>query len=108
MGWTGLYRRDIKTISDRRRVLLDELNQDNNIIDISNKGNTFYVAYKTKDNDVSALVVLTSKNKDEFLYKVIGESCMPYQFDCPKRILKLLTPTNNDYANQWRNKCLEN
>ena len=107
MGWTGIYRRNIKSIADRRSVLLEELNQEDRVLDISNKGNTFYIAYKQNDNSVCALVVLTEKNKDEFLYKVMGESCMPYKFDCPKRILNLLTPTDNEYSNQWRKECLK-
>jgi hypothetical protein len=32
----------------------------------------------------------------------------PFQYDCPERILKLLTPTSNEYAQNWRNKCWEN
>ncbi|MDN5375448.1 MAG: hypothetical protein PWQ39_488 [Thermacetogenium sp.] len=31
----------------------------------------------------------------------------PYCYDCPERILKLLTPTENEWANEWRRKCWE-
>ncbi|MDO5332206.1 MAG: hypothetical protein Q4E99_05950, partial [Bacillota bacterium] len=31
----------------------------------------------------------------------------PYCYDCPKAILKLLTPTDSEWANEWRRKCFE-
>ena len=31
----------------------------------------------------------------------------PCYYDCPKSILDLLSPTNNEYANNWRAKCRE-
>ena len=31
----------------------------------------------------------------------------PYHYECPKSILKLLTPTDNELANEWREKCYE-
>ena len=107
MGWTGIYKKNVKSASDRKRILLDELNQENKIIDIANKGNTFYIAYKVNENEIYALVILTEYRQNEFLYKVMGEDVMPYQFECPKRILNKLTPTNNEYANKWREKCNE-
>jgi len=36
------------------------------------------------------------------------ETMGPYQYDCPERILKLLTPTDNEYALKWRERCWEN
>jgi hypothetical protein len=108
MGWTGTYDRSIKTIQDRKRFILNEFNQENRIIDIAYKGTTFYCAYKQNDNQVIGLVILTEKNGDEFLYKEMTENSMPYKFDCPKRIINKLTPTDNELANTWRKKCLEN
>ena len=29
----------------------------------------------------------------------------PYSFDCPVGILDLLSPTDNELANEWREKC---
>lgn len=30
----------------------------------------------------------------------------PGYYNCPQQILSLLSPTENDYANNWREKCL--
>ena len=40
-------------------------------------------------------------------YKDMEESEGPYYYNCPERILKLLTPTSNEYALRWRKKCWE-
>ena len=37
----------------------------------------------------------------------MDETCGPYQYDCPESILKLLTPTESKWANEWRAKCRE-
>lgn len=29
----------------------------------------------------------------------------PYEDDCPRSILDLLSPTDNEYANAWRARC---
>lgn len=40
-----------------------------------------------------------------FGYKDMSESMGPCERDCPEAILDLLTPTENDYARQWRVNC---
>lgn len=35
----------------------------------------------------------------------MDESMGPYEDNCPKRILELLTPTDNKNANDWRERC---
>lgn len=57
---------------------------------------------------VWAMVVKMEKQKDEFLYKDMGETMGPAYTDCPPNILKLLTPTTNEYALQWRKSCFAN
>jgi hypothetical protein len=36
----------------------------------------------------------------------LGENAGPYSDDCPEKILRLLPPTNNEYALNWRRRCL--
>ena len=43
-----------------------------------------------------------------FGYKDMEESMGPYECDCPEPILDLLTPTDREYAVQWRARCREN
>lgn len=83
-------------------------------------GSTYYAAvkvttYATEINpekvQVIAAVVLTavdSKSYYNFSYKDMDETVGPYKYDCPKSILDLLTPIENEWANNWRNKCYEN
>lgn len=42
-----------------------------------------------------------------FGYKDMDETCGPYAWRCPERILGLLTETDSEYANNWRAKCRE-
>ena len=82
-------------------------------------GSTYYAAIKRtkfateteiETSEVFAVIVLTSvNNKDyyNFAYKDMDETMGPYQYNCPKSILDLLPPTDNEYAIAWRNKCYE-
>ena len=59
---------------------------------------------------VFAAIFLTStdtKDYCNFSYKDMDETMGPYKYDCPKGILDLLTPTDNECANNWRAKCRE-
>lgn len=83
-------------------------------------GSTYYAAVKRTKfatetepemSSVFAAICLTSTNMKKyynFAYKDMDESCGPYQYDCPKGILNLLTPTESEFANEWRKACYEN
>ena len=43
-----------------------------------------------------------------FGYKDMEESMGPCECDCPEPVLDLLTPTDREYAVQWRVRCREN
>lgn len=43
-----------------------------------------------------------------FGYKDVDEEMGPIHANCPERILRLLTPTENENARQWRQECWEN
>ena len=58
-----------------------------------------------------AAIFLTStdmKDHFNFSYKDMDETVGPYKCDCPKGILDLLSPTESEWANEWRQKCYEN
>lgn len=42
---------------------------------------------------------------ENFCYKDMDESMGPCYYNCPERILKLLTPTEHAYAVKWREEC---
>lgn len=57
-----------------------------------------------------AAVFLTQtdmKDYYNFYYKDMDETVLPGCYDCPKGILDLLSPTDHEYALQWRAKCRE-
>lgn len=49
--------------------------------------------------------VCEHRGMEWFNYLVIGEEDAPRYFDCPRRILNVLTPTKNLNAQEWRTKC---
>lgn len=60
---------------------------------------------------IFASVIRTSVNHKDyynFSYKDMDETEGPCFYDCPMSIINLLSPTENDYANAWRRKCIEN
>lgn len=74
-------------------------------------GNYIYVDIPAAEQEVIAVVFLTStdvKDYFNFSYKDMSETMGPYERDCPKGILDLLTPTENELAKEWRKDCYEN
>lgn len=75
-------------------------------------GSTYYAAVQTSmydiPVDICAVIVLTKtdcKSDWNFGCKSMDETMLPYYFSCPNSILKLLTPTTNEYALKWRESC---
>jgi hypothetical protein len=79
------------------------------IIESATVGSVFYAAVKTAlTQEVWGLVVIfkyDSKDYFNFTFKEMSDDMGPYYYDCPKRVLDKLTPTDNRFANDWREKC---
>ena len=78
---------------------------------------TFYAAVEQINKETgkrtvwAAIVLVRHYPKDpryNISWKDMDEGCGPYETNCPERILKLLTPTDNDYALGWRAACWGN
>jgi hypothetical protein len=77
------------------------------------KFRTYYGAVEkteiaTGNKTVFAVIILLNYYKDgyeNFGYKDMSEDMGPVESQCPERILKLLTPTTSQYANEWRQRC---
>ena len=72
------------------------------------QGHSVYENIPDEQQEVWAAVMLTQTDKNDyynFAYKDMSESMGPCYYDCPLSILKLLSPTDNEYALSWRNKC---
>lgn len=121
MGWIGT---SAFTDSDRCSEILHHCGKReetesmiSQIIKVSAVGTTVYAAMEDIEKEsgkrtVSAVVFPTAfetiNGCHDFYYKWIGESAGPNENECPACILKLLTPTDSEWANHWRKECWEN
>ena len=117
MGWT-FYEKPLNVKADLDRSLTWESETGKRrVLDSAIVNRTEYYAaveYVTPEGErhVWAAVFLLKfhpKARDgyTFGYKDMDETCGPYAWRCPVRILDLLTETDNEYANSWRLKCRE-
>ncbi len=120
MGWTSTYKSKYEKTKDyleRELFQWDNKEYEYKSLDGGlSHYSTYYgaiekVSKKTGEREVFAVVVLVrfSRNKEfNFSYKALDEGMGPVEAHCPERILKLLTPTNNKNANDWRKACWDN
>lgn len=121
MGWTSIsvhelnYNFQTKKY-DRKSWLDNNYNSETKdykweVLKSSMVGTTWYGAIKRTKKATNEIIVfgetiLTAIDHGEFFYKEVSESMGPYTIDCPLNILKLLTPTDDPYSLQWRDKCV--
>jgi hypothetical protein len=107
MGWITYHRPAGQT--DREHFTAELINpNEREILDCATVKNVFYAAVQDKkDGQVWALVVLIQRTRgyQNFGYKDMDETVGPCYYDCPARILDLLTDTESEYAKQWRESC---
>ena len=86
---------------------------ENAVVRSSMVGTTYYAAirrtyYDGRPAQVWGAVALTcgrGRDGTEWGYKLMDETQGPSEDDCPASILRLLTPIDSDYANDWRRRC---
>lgn len=122
MGWVSyhatFYKKgaiDRKAECDNEMTATSENGTKWEVLKSAMRGSTYYAAVKRTNPDGSSyvfgVVCLTSvdrKDYDNFAYKDMDETMGSYKYDCPLSILDLLSPTDNEYALEWRKKCREN
>lgn len=120
MGWTcthkGSHESAADYIKDHVLVWKSETHNyrvlDGGVV----KFRTYYGAVEkveiaTNKRQVFAVIILLSYKKNDyynFCYKDMSEDMGPCESECPERILKLLTRTESEYANEWRERCWAN
>lgn len=109
MGWSSIPVGEKLSSREVRETLLREFtwkNDSHKVIDIGSSGSDYYLAIEEQSTkNVFAAVVLTIQKDGWLSYKPMDEFMGPYSYGCPKRILQKLTPTDNKFANTWREKC---
>lgn len=110
MGWVSYHR--AKGETDRAHFERELLrNPDYEIVQCASKNRVFYAAVRTiSTGEVWALVVLMqwTRGQFNFAYKDLDETMGPAAADAPAAVLDALTPTDHDYAVEWRERCRAN
>lgn len=110
MGWTGTYKEKGESYDDFFNA---EYGNESHHVWIGKgfaKNGAYYRAMKnTETGEIFAVIILlqhgSQSDRTNFFYKTMDETEGPYNYDCPKRILDILTPTDDEFAIQWRIKC---
>jgi hypothetical protein len=71
-------------------------------------GSPVYVKIPDIERETWAAVFLTKTDARDyynFCYKDMSEDMGPAEASCPASILRLLSPTDSEWANEWREKC---
>jgi len=123
MGWTGKglwfceFNRNGSV--NKKRTMDRELESwGTTVVKSVMSGGNWYGVVREKDGRAWLLVCLIhiERQRDEFMYKDMTDTCGPYERDCPKAILDLadeLCPCTDEYdhsgyARKWREDCREN
>lgn len=104
--WNGVKVVEWDSAKQRSHVTSDYYQ----VVKSSMVGTTYYAAIARQDvkgnvKKIFAVIALTSMADAEFSFKEMQETEMPFAFDCPKTILKQLTPTTNKNSLKWRKRC---
>lgn len=101
MGWSGDYCPNYK---ERKKEV--ERHFTDGVLRRSWVGNTMYYAHRSRlDGKIYAGVVITRYEDGWIWSKEIHETMGPGPDDCPKTILAMLDPTDDEYAVDWRKRC---
>lgn len=125
MGWTGIHASHYKNGTVDRKAECDDLFKTGmnvmkthmlTLLKSAMVGSVSYAAIERKslsdstDREVYAVICLTHVDINDhfnFKHKGMSEDCGSYESKCPMSILKLLTPTEDGSAVEWRKRCYE-
>ena len=97
MGWTGHY-----TNRPSEEVIREELSYGGYNTIVANRGARYWVL--ERDGERFAVVVLVNRRDGMVYTKVMTEDMGPYECAFPLSFLDLLSPTDNEYALNWRER----
>jgi hypothetical protein len=100
MGISYQHKRQRNTLE----ILRSELSSDCEIVASCIRSDCAYLAIKRGDM-VMGSVTRLYRSKHELGIKWIDEDMGPYYYECPRRVLDCLTPTECARARNWRASC---
>jgi hypothetical protein len=100
MGISYQHKRQRNTLE----ILRSELSSDCEIVASCIRADCAYLAIKRGDMVIGSVARLY-RSRNELGIKWIDEDMGPYYHECPRRVLDCLTPTDSDYAKNWRASC---
>lgn len=101
MGWDGMY----CSYKDRKKVVEQHLELPLIAVKKAWVGNNLYYAFKAQNGKIHGCVAITKYRDGEVLVKDMTEDMGPGYYDCPASILKILSPTDDVFAKEWRERC---
>lgn len=118
MGWTWYHASEytksgrVSPSREIRKAIKDGIGERQHVITDAFVKGVYYAAVLDEcDGTVWCCICMTSTTTTDYFnfgYKDMDEFMGPYNYDCPDRILDLLSPTDSEWANEWRRKCREN
>lgn len=109
MGWD--YHHEVAPYN-RRTICRSNIGNGYEVVKDAVVGTTYYAAVKSpRDSKVGAVIILTKIDRNgycNFGMKWLGEEDGPFKCECPKSVLDALSPTDNESAIEWREKCRAN
>lgn len=105
MGWTGFYPRQ----GWSERSEMEHLHEPHKLLKLQKVGTVWFSAFELASEPGTIIigVILTQRNKGEFMYKTMDELMgpAPHYCRCPNSILKLATEPKNEHAALFRERC---
>lgn len=104
MGWTSA--RHWNSMS-KKEIFTEETGiPKERILKFETQGNTCYIAAQHIEGYIFGCVALFRKMDGDMGIKVISEDMGPCYYGTSPKLIGLLSPTDNKWANEWRQKCL--
>lgn len=115
MGWTGIPLSNIggkATTANLKKYFEEqfEVEKHFSLKYFAKKGNALYMAIERKMDSstvVYAQIVKIAVEDGWFEYKEFTEFSGPFFYDAPAKLLKMLSPTDDETALSWRKECKE-
>ena len=100
MGWDGIQG---KFPGVKKFIETEATGSEYDVVAHALKGNNLWAVIQHKTSgERSAILFLLRRYVNEYDYKAMDEGMHPYYYDIPERLFKMLTPTTNKYALEWR------